>query len=113
MGGLYEHRGARFSADNPAGRQEPAESRLRAELPQHGSGYQAITCLATGRGVQPAARSRWRDFQTIRDRAEPRPFSAQEQRYGQKAPGVLKACVPRFELFGNEAAVFQLDNDGD
>jgi len=28
-----------------------------------------------------------------------------------KAPGDLKACIPRFELSGNQVALFQLDNN--
>lgn len=34
----------------------------------------------------------------------------QVDRRDDKASGALKACVPRFEMSGNEVAVFQLDN---
>src|ERR1039457_902659 len=30
---------------------------------------------------------------------------------GTKLPTILKACIPRFELSGNEVALFQLDNN--
>jgi hypothetical protein len=30
----------------------------------------------------------------------------------EKAPDDLKACLPRFELSGNQVALFQLDNNG-
>ena len=74
----------------------------------------AISLKETGRGHEILLKGPYRiEITGITDGAQPgtKQVAFRWDIDWDKAPADLKACVPRFELSGNQTALFQLDNN--